>query len=93
MITTGQAIKTLIAFLIGVFIVSLQGVLGGLPFLALVVIAAVIFVLRMVGNADAVYAIGGVLAGLVAGFLIPGLQVGSDPFLVYAVALSLILKV
>lgn len=93
MITIPQAIKILIAFLIGVFLASLAAVLTSVPFLAFVVIAVIILILRMVGNPDAVFVAVGVVVGVLATLLLPGLSVGAEPFLVYVAALWLILKV
>lgn len=93
MITIAQVIKILIAFLIGAFLASLAPVLSGVPYLVFVVIAAVILILRMVGNADAIYVAVGVAVGVLATLLLPGLSVGAEPFLVYVAALWLVLKV
>lgn len=91
--TTAQAIKLLLSVLIGVFAASLQPVLFALPFVALLVIAVIILVLRMIGNPDAIYIGAGIVIGALAALLVSGLSVSADPFLLYVAALWLILKV
>lgn len=93
MITNAQGIKLALSVLIGIFLASLQSVLVSLPFVVLVIIALVILLLRLVGNADAVLVIIGVVVGALVALLLPGMAVGTDPFLLYLGALVLIFKV
>lgn len=87
MITNAQGIKLLLSVLVGIFLASLQSVLLSLPFVVLVIIAVVILLLRLVGNADAVIVLIGVVIGVIMALLLPGMQVGADPFLLYLGAL------
>lgn len=91
--TNAQALKLLVSILIGLFLASLQSVLFSLPFGVLVIIAAIILILRLVGSADVVYVIVGIIVGALAAFLVPGMAVGADPFLLYLGMLWLVFKV
>lgn len=77
MITNAQGIKLLLAVLIGVFLASLQSVVMSLPFAVLVIIAIVILILRLIGNADAVIVLIGLVVGALVALLLPGMQVGA----------------
>jgi len=87
MITNAQGIKLALSVLIGIFLASLQSVAISLPFAVLIILALVILVLRLIGNVDAVLVIIGVVVGVLVALLLPGMQVGTDPFLLYLGAL------